>query len=177
MAPLKILVVDDEKDICDLLSRILSRPPEFLVDCAQSAEIAERKLDTESYALVLSDYKLEEGKTGLDVLYHAKLRHPNIITILMTGYGSDNIATRAVAEGVYDYLLKPFRSILEVKNAVDRGLRYYALLTKYNEKLADASLQKELLEETLEKARRTREILRALVQKIHKVDESTPPEA
>jgi len=84
----------------------------------------------------------------------------------MTGYGTDQVAVRAVAEGVYDYLTKPFKSIMDVKNIVERGMRYYELLRKYKEKVEDEALQKELLKQTLEKAKRTREILRLLMAKL-----------
>lgn len=166
MSKERILVVDDEPDLCGVLKDILVRGDRYIVDTAGTAEEAIRLIEAGGFALVLCDYKLGGEKNGLDILFRAKEKDPNVITILMTGFGTDQIAVRAVAEGVYDYLTKPFKSILDVKNAVERGMKYYLLLKKYNEKVADESLQRELLKETLEKARRTREILRMLVSKL-----------
>ncbi len=162
----KILVVDDEKELCNVLRDILSRGSKYEVVTSESVDDAIAKLEADTFALVLCDYKLGGDRTGLDVLFRAKERDPNVVTVLMTGYGTDQIAIRAVAEGVYDYLTKPFKSILDVKNVVERGIKYYELLCKYKAKEEDEALQKELLKQTLEKARRTREILRLLMAKL-----------
>jgi len=163
---LKILVVDDEVELCQVLQKLFSQSNKYDVFTAESAEHALELLGKDTFALVLCDYKLGGEKTGLDVLFQAREKDPNVITILMTGFGTDQLGIRAVAEGVYDYITKPFKSMLDVKNVVERGLHFYSLLLKYNEKVADDELQKELLKETLEKARRTREILRMLVNKM-----------
>ncbi len=164
---LKILLVDDEKNLCQLLANLLAGNKNREILIANSAGMALDLLERETFALVLADYRLKGDETnGLDILYRAKEKNPNVITILITGYGSDQLAIRAVAEGVYDYLTKPFRSIIDVKNTVDRGLRYYELLTRFNEKMAGPRMQEELLRETLERARRTRRILRMLVSKL-----------
>ncbi len=163
---LKILIVDDERELCEALKGILIKGNKYEIDTSESAEEAIQKIEDGHFALILCDYKLGGDKTGLDVLFRAKEKDPNVITILMTGFGTDQLAVRAVAEGVYDYLVKPFKSILDVKNVVERGMKYYILLKKYDEKLADEESQKELLKETLEKAKRTREILKMLVNKI-----------
>lgn len=165
-ARLKILVVDDEVDICQGLQKLFSQSNKYEVFVAESAEQALELLEKDTFALVLCDYKLGGEKTGLDVLFKAREKDPNVITILMIGFGTDQLGIRAVAEGLYDYITKPFKSMLDVKNVVERGLHFYSLLMKYNEKIADDELQKELLKETLEKARRTREILRMLVSKM-----------
>ena len=164
--PLRLLVVDDENDMCLLLQKTLTRPNERQVDYANSAVEATVKLDRQEYALVLADYSLGPGQSGLDILFAAKARYPRCITILMTGYDTDQLAIRAVAEGVYDYLTKPFENLLAVKNTVDRGIRYYSLLLQYHEKCADELAQQELLAQTLEKARRTQELLTILVEKL-----------
>jgi DNA-binding NtrC family response regulator len=162
----RILIVDDEEELCQVLTNLLSGGKRYSVESVTTAEAAMAKIETEQFALILCDYKLGGEKTGLDVLFKAKEKDPNVITILMTGFGTDQLAIRAVAEGVYDYITKPFKSILDVRNIVDRGMRYYTLLVKYDERVCDEELQRELLKATLEKARRTREILRALVTKI-----------
>jgi two-component system response regulator AtoC len=163
---LKILVVEDDKSMRETLRYLLSWDRKQKVYTAESAAEAKELLGREDFALVMADYRLKGGGDGLDVLFGAKERNPNVITILITAYGNDRLAIRAVAEGVYDYLTKPFKSVLEVKNTVARGLRYYRLLTRYREKVADVKLQKELLQETMEKTRRTRKLLRMLVNKL-----------
>lgn len=166
MPKARILIVDDHPGLCNVLMNILSSGDRYQVDAVQTFEEAMRFIEAGDLALVLCDYNLGEEKNGLDILFNAKEKDPNVITILMTGFGTDQIATRAVAEGVYDYLIKPFKSILDVTNAVERGMKYHLLLKKYHAKVADESLQRELLRETLEKERRTRAILQMLARRL-----------
>ncbi|MCP4653226.1 MAG: response regulator [Candidatus Omnitrophica bacterium] len=160
----EILIVEDEKELCAALKQVLSKNHRCCVDTAFSVDQAFAAIDQKEYALILCDYKLGEERDGLDILFHAKAKNPHIITILMTGYGTATLATRAVAEGVYDYITKPFKSIMDVRNVVDRGLNYYSLLIRYNKKVKDATIQKELLKETLLKVKRTEEILDSLTE-------------
>jgi two-component system, NtrC family, response regulator AtoC len=163
----KILLVDDEEDLCFLLKRILARGNKYEIHTASEIPAAVKKIKEEDFALVLSDYTLPGDGDGLDILFKAKEKNPNVITILMTAYGTDQLAIRAVAEGVYDYLLKPFKSVLEVQNVVERGLRYFDLVDKYNREVSDTASQKEMLKEVLVRARRTRKILRELGPRIN----------
>ena len=97
---LKILLVDDQEALCKMLKKVLSWSKNREVITANSADEAMAHLEREEFALVMADCKLGGTRNGLDILYSAKAKDPNVITILITGYGSNQLAVRAVAEGV-----------------------------------------------------------------------------
>ncbi len=103
---MKILVIDDEKSQRDILNDILSDAG-FQVQTAESAEQGIKILENDSFALVLTDYKMP-GKTGMDVLFHVQENHPHTQVIIMTAFGTIPDAVQAIKEGAYDYLTKPF---------------------------------------------------------------------
>ena len=117
---IKLLVVDDEKNIRLGLSR-------FLESCdyeVSTAESGRQALDTMEakggFDLVLSDWKMAE-MNGLELLKRVKERFPDTIVILMTAYGTIDNAVTAMKAGAYDYLSKPF-SLDQVRHALQRAL-------------------------------------------------------
>ncbi|MEI9476935.1 MAG: hybrid sensor histidine kinase/response regulator, partial [Deltaproteobacteria bacterium] len=102
----KILVVDDEKDIRQLLSVALTRVDGFSVELAENGEEALQKIDRERFDLVLTDLKMPK-MDGLQLLSEIVNSKPEILTVLMTGYGSINSALEAIRGGASDYLMKP----------------------------------------------------------------------
>ncbi|HSW31850.1 MAG TPA: sigma-54 dependent transcriptional regulator [Longimicrobiales bacterium] len=102
----KILIVDDERGILDTL-RILFRSEGFDVAVADSGRGAMEALLREKPDLVLSDIKMP-GFGGLEVLSKAKEMDEELPVILMTAQASLDSAVRAVNEGAYHYIQKPF---------------------------------------------------------------------
>jgi two-component system response regulator HydG len=102
----KILIVDDETGILDTL-QILFRSEGFEVAVASSGRIAMEALEKERPDLVLSDIRMP-GAGGLEVLNKAKEVDPELPVILMTAQASLQSAMRAVNEGAYHYIQKPF---------------------------------------------------------------------
>ena len=102
----KILLVDDEAGILDTLE-ILFRSEGYEVAVANSGRAALEKLEAEKPDLVLSDIRMP-GAGGLDVLNRAREVDPELPVILMTAQASLSSAMRAVNEGAYYYLQKPF---------------------------------------------------------------------
>ena len=102
----KILVVDDEAGILDTL-QILFRSEGFDVAVAGSGRLALEALEKEKPDLVLSDIRMP-GADGLEVLHRAKEVDPELPVILMTAQASLQSAMRAVNEGAYHYIQKPF---------------------------------------------------------------------
>ncbi len=102
----KILIVDDERGILDTL-RILFRSEGFDVAVADSGRGAVEALVREKPDLVLSDIKMP-GFGGLEVLRKAKEADDELPVILMTAQASLESAVRAVNEGAYHYIQKPF---------------------------------------------------------------------
>ncbi len=102
----RILVIDDEKEIRDFLFKALSRLGGFRVELAESAEEALQKIENERFDLVLTDLKMPE-KDGLQLVSEIAQSKPEILTILMTGYGTIDSALEGMKRGASDYLMKP----------------------------------------------------------------------
>jgi DNA-binding NtrC family response regulator len=104
----KILIVDDEAFIRENLERILAedgyRP--FSTD---SGEAALRRIGEEEVDLVLLDLNLA-GKSGLEVLRALREVDPEVLVIIITGYGTVESAVEALKLGAYDYIKKPFKA-------------------------------------------------------------------
>jgi two-component system, NtrC family, response regulator HydG len=101
----KILIVDDNFDICTLLSRFLTKNG-FQVSVAHSGSKALAILSDEHFDLVLCDFRLE-GMDGEQVLTKIKEIDPSIQVIIITGYSDIKIAVKVVKLGAYDYITKP----------------------------------------------------------------------
>jgi DNA-binding NtrC family response regulator len=103
---MKILIVDDEVGILETL-RILFKKEGWDVVTAHSAAEAMDALESEDPDLVLSDIRMP-GATGLELLSRARSVDPSLPVILMTAQASLQSAVRAVNEGAFYYLQKPF---------------------------------------------------------------------
>jgi DNA-binding NtrC family response regulator len=102
-----ILVVDDEESILDSLERILKRKG-FKVTCKNNSEDALEFIKKEDISLIITDLRLPK-MSGLDLLKLAKKVAPHIEIILMTAYGSVEIAVESIKEGAYDFVTKPVK--------------------------------------------------------------------
>lgn len=105
----RVLVVDDEAPIRDLCARVLTRSG-FAVTMASTGEDAVRQLQDGPFDLVISDIRMP-GISGMDVLTTAKTLYPSIAVILITGFGTNEVADRANESGAYRILLKPFDAL------------------------------------------------------------------
>jgi len=98
--------VDDEAPIRDLCARVLTRNG-FAVTMASTGEDAVRQLQDGPFDLVISDIRMP-GISGMDVLTTAKSLYPSIAVILITGFGTHDVADRANQSGADRILMKPF---------------------------------------------------------------------
>lgn len=121
----RILVVDDERDICRALEFLLSREG-YKVATAYSGQDALKKIEAEEFDLVITDLKME-GITGMEVLERAVALRPNMIVIIMTAFGSVESAVEAMKKGAGDYIVKPFINE-DVKMTVKRLLEHKKVL-------------------------------------------------
>lgn len=118
---INILIVDDDRDIADILVDIVSNK-ERAVDVCYDGLDAVKSIQSSIYDLVIVDL-IMPGAGGLDVLKYAKKSNPAALVIIITGYASLETAVTAVKEGAYDYIRKPWKLEeikLVVENAVDK---------------------------------------------------------
>jgi DNA-binding NtrC family response regulator len=103
---MKILVVDDETHVREMLKKGLSQLGEFTVEAAQNGVEAVEKIEKDVFDLVLTDLKMPE-MDGIELLKTIKGTRPEIMVILMTAYGSIETAIEAIKNGANDYVTKP----------------------------------------------------------------------
>jgi two-component system response regulator PilR (NtrC family) len=130
----KILVVDDEKSMCDFLEIMLNKEG-YEVTSTTSGEKALELLDNNLYSMVLTDVKMP-AVDGFEVLRKTKEVSPDTVVIMITAYGSPEGAVTAIKEGAYDYITKPFR-VEEVKLTIKKSLERSTLI-KENIRLRQA---------------------------------------
>ena len=103
----RILVVDDEASIRDLLSKTLALA-EYEVDTASDANVALERVRVVDYDLLIADLKMP-GMDGLTLIRQVKRLRTELPVIIITGYSTESSAIEAVNLGVAGYLTKPFR--------------------------------------------------------------------
>lgn len=103
-----ILIVDDDKYILNIFSRILQKQG-YNVDTVETGQEAIEKLDTQEYNLALIDVKLPDTN-GTDLLAKIHTTKPEMIKIAITGFPSLEDATKVMDQGATAYLVKPVKS-------------------------------------------------------------------
>ena len=106
MEIVKILVVDDEAPIREMIRKGLSQMGGINVEVAQSGFEAIDKIEKEVFDLVLTDLKMP-GMDGIELLKTIKGTRPEVMVILMTAYGSIETAVEAMRIGANDFITKP----------------------------------------------------------------------
>lgn len=141
--PVRVLVVDDEKVVQMLLETVLAQDgcEVVLADTVATAISCARAYAPIDVALV--DKNLPDG-SGLDVMRAIKADQPDCETILMTGYASLDSAIEALHVGAYDYVLKPFDDVndlrVKLRNAADKR-RLRAATTALSQELDETQRQ------------------------------------
>src|SRR6202171_3221264 len=112
-----ILVVDDEKSICELLE-ITFRKEGHRVELAHDVEGAKRKLESQSYDIVISDVRMP-GATGVDLLKFTKELAPDCFFLLITGVPTVETAIAAINSGADRYVIKDHDLVDQLRRAVN----------------------------------------------------------
>ncbi len=123
----RVLVVDDERVIREILADFLSMEG-FAVRTAENGRDALGELAKGGFDLVLSDLKMPD-LGGIELLEAIGKHAPNVIVVIMTGFGTVETAIDAMKRGAYDYILKPFK-VEEVVHTLRRGLEKQKLATE-----------------------------------------------
>jgi two-component system response regulator HydG len=101
----KLLIIDDDRDICLLLSKFLAKN-NYEVDVAHTGEEGLKLLRASEYTLVLCDYRLPD-MTGVETLQKIKVLRPQTAVIIITGYSDVKTAVETFRFGASDYVTKP----------------------------------------------------------------------
>ena len=103
-----ILIVDDEKDIRELIGDIL-RDEGYLVRLAGNSDDCMSEINAEPPALMILDIWLKDSRMdGIDILKTVKRDNPDVPVVIISGHGNIEIAVAAIKQGAYDFIEKPF---------------------------------------------------------------------
>ena len=115
-AILKILIVDDEPDICYSLSRALSKRG-FITATSHTLADAEQQIKNSIPNIMLLDNHLPDGR-GIDFAMKISLRYPDLKIIMITAHDSPEDRFKAFSNGIDFFLSKPF-TVNQINHAVD----------------------------------------------------------
>ncbi|HEY7568417.1 MAG TPA: HD domain-containing phosphohydrolase [Gemmatimonadaceae bacterium] len=141
----RILVVDDEAPLRDVLSRFL-KSRGYIVQTAADGGAAIRELRSQQYALLLSDVRLPDAY-GVQLIDAAHAHDPDLAVILLTGYPDAAVKTAAYEHGAMDYLTKPV-PLNELEQAIERALARRSLARERRQ--LESFIERELAKETAE---------------------------
>lgn len=122
--PPRILIVDDEVEITEILADLLNEEYECIR--AGSAEEALARLQESEFQLVISDITMP-GMSGLDMIPHVKESAPDTVVVMISGMQTVESAIGALRLGAFDYLMKPF-DLRQVEAVVKRALEHHDLV-------------------------------------------------
>lgn len=175
--PPALLFIDDEPNILSALKRLF-RPHGYRIFTADSGAQGLALLEREPVDLVVSDMRMP-GMSGAEVLEQVRLKHPETIRILLTGYADISSTIAAINRGeIYRYIDKPWNEdeiVLTVKQALERKMllsekqRLEALTRRQNEELKElnAGLEDKVRART-EELRQTMDQLSVAHEKLKK---------
>ena len=136
----KVLIIDDERDICFLISEIL-KDEKYITSSAYNSDEAISKFETIKPDLIILDVWLSNSKLdGIELLKEFKLKDNKIPIIIISGHGTVDLAVKSIKNGAYDFLEKPFNSdklIILTKRAIESSL-----LINENKDLKEILVQK-----------------------------------
>ncbi len=146
--PIRLLAIDDEELIINLLKDFFAGSREYEVDTAINGEIGLYKIRNKTYDIVITDLNMPGGIDGIEVVRAVKDFNPEIEVIIMTAYGTIETAVEVMKLGAFDFILKPldFSQIMLVIQKCYQQLSYKRdnkELRELNIKLRELSDEKE----------------------------------
>ena len=161
----KILIIDDEKSVLDMLNVVFKKEG-YRVKASLSAPKALEMIGEEDFDLILSDIRLPQ-MSGMELLRQVKEKKPDTPVVMITAYGTIKQAVEALKAGALDYVVKPF-DVEELKIIVSQGLEKIRLREE------NILLKKELKEKysfknIVGKSKKMKEIY-SLIEKVSATD-------
>ena len=118
----KILVVDDEPDALELFTRIIERNTSYKAETCQNGETALAAVKKAGISVIIADYRMP-GMDGLELLRKVREINSDPLFIMITGYGTIEIAVEAMKRGAFDFITKPIgieQVLFSIRRAIDR---------------------------------------------------------
>ena len=141
--PARILLADDQADVLEAL-RLLLKPEGFIIDTAASPQQLLRALELKDYDVVLMDLNYTRdttsGEEGLDLLQRIHTADESLPVVVLTAWGSVNVAVEAMRRGARDFVQKPWEnerllSIVRTQTELGRAIRRGRQLEAANQAL------------------------------------------
>ncbi len=151
-----ILVVDDEESVRDSLFNWFTEDG-FHVECAENAKKALTMLESGNFDIILADIKMP-GMDGLEMLRRIKSLKSNSIVIVMTAFATVDTAVKALKDGAFDYVTKPFDP--DDLTHLIRNATKQISLTEENETLKTKIISLENIEDLIGNSEPMRQVLR-----------------
>jgi DNA-binding NtrC family response regulator len=128
------MVVDDEKDILDLISKFLEKMG-FDTDLSKDVNSAIEHMQKQTYDIIITDKNmpgpLDDTEGGMTLLQYIKEHTPSTEVIMMTGFATVETAIEAMKLGAFDYIMKPI-PLMELKEKIERILEYRRFINSEN---------------------------------------------
>jgi DNA-binding NtrC family response regulator len=156
----RILIVDDEQSMCEMLEADLRRRG-FAVVWHTSASTAFTDLQSEDYDVVLADLNMP-GMSGIELCERIVANRADVPVVVMTAFGSMESAIAAIRAGAYDFIAKPFELDALVL-ILERAVRHRALQEKVN-RLSEAVKQSQRFDELIGDSPPMRELFAQLTR-------------
>ncbi len=153
---ISILIVDDEESVRDSLYNWFIEDG-FRVECAENAKRALTILESDQFDIILADIKMP-GMDGLEMLRRIKSIKPDSIVIVMTAFATVDTAVKALKDGAYDYVTKPFDPD-DLTHLIRNATKQISLVEE-NENLKQKVISLENVEDLIGKSEGMKNVLR-----------------
>jgi len=155
---ISILIVDDEESVRDSLYNWFIEDG-FRVSCAENAKKALTILESDQFDIILADIKMP-GMDGLEMLRRIKSIKPDSIVIVMTAFATVDTAVKALKDGAYDYVTKPFDPD-DLTHLIRNATKQISLADE-NENLKKKVISLENVEDLIGKSEAMKDVLREI---------------
>ncbi len=153
---ISLLIVDDEESVRDSLLSWFTEDG-YLVAAAENAAKALQMVESENFDIILADIKMP-GMDGLEMMKRIRLIKPDAIIIVMTAFATVDTAVRALKEGAFDYVTKPFDP--DDLTHLIRNASKQIVLTEENESLRNKVVTLENVEDLIGNSEPMQKVLR-----------------
>ncbi|MGC1403733.1 MAG: response regulator [Thermodesulfobacteriota bacterium] len=121
----KILIVDDEVDLLELLELILAEKTHYSILTTNNPLEVSTILKEQPVDLLITDLRMP-AMGGIELIREVKKSYPDMPVIVITAYGSSQSAEESIAAGAYDYITKPFRKD-QIIITINRAMEWQAM--------------------------------------------------